>query len=127
MIRYSETYGFESTRPLTDPLEIAAQKAFIRFRTHKGEWLLDSRAGHPWQYWFSVKPTPLDAIRDALTLDLSRISEVQSVLSASVTKSPSASTITAVFEVRIQDSLDPQRLRFVASPFEPFRFSLEPL
>lgn len=124
MIRYDEALGFDPDWRIKGD-EAIGQRIFIRFRTHKGEWPLDIRAGHPWERWFTEKPTPLDEIRDSLTRDMERTRGVAAVVSAEVTKGAASQGIIADFEVRLDGSPESRRLRFLASPSAPFRISLE--
>jgi hypothetical protein len=126
MIKYDPAKGFDPDRRVEGE-DAIAQKVFVRLRTHRGEWLLDGRAGLPWERWFQQKPTPLEEIKDLITLEITRVPGVKRVASASVTKEPGSDLLRANFLVLLESETDARRFSFLASSFGPFRFSLEPL
>jgi len=62
-----------------DGTELVVQRIENRLLTHRGEYILDTRVGLPYQTWLAQKPVPLEEIADAVRFEIETTPGVEAI------------------------------------------------
>ncbi len=96
--------GFTS---MVSGAEAVAQRLWLRFAIHQGEWFADPTRGLPWKFWTSQAMTPglQGIIEQRLRAEAATVPGIQTVVSVQSTWDPVDAHLAVTIAAEIEDQV----------------------